>query len=159
MTTSPHHPVAPELRKNGDLHLVGSRSFGPVYTDGGKYKELWTDESDWDYYLGVERRKADTDPMQWAVSALEAIGLVRLPGEGGPYGRDQLVEGVWRLPAAKLYGTTYPHVDVVLGTKDEIAHRMKIWSRIVQTGSSLPRGLKSERAWGSFWWVTRVGGP
>lgn len=153
----PHHPIAVRLDQLGDLHLVGSRSFGTVFVDG-RHCELWNKESDWDYYLGAKLTK---DGYQTSLrpcwTALEAMGFTRLDGEGGPYGRDQLIEGVWRLAAGEAFGVAYPHVDVILGTVEEIAYRMKVWSRIVQSGSPLPRALKAERAWGAFWWVHRVG--
>ncbi len=51
-----------------------------------------------------------------------------------------------------------PHVDVILGEAREIQRRVHVWKRLVLLGlkgGKLARGLKSETAWGAFWWATR----
>jgi hypothetical protein len=140
---SDHHPVEPALRSLGELTLVGSRSLH-------SWPPIATPESDWDFYL-VPKPAA-------ATSVLESLGLRRLPGEGGPYGADQQIEGIWRLEAHTAYGRDWPGVDVIVCAPGVAAIRLPVLARIAtmgRTGGLLCRGVKSERAWGAFWFASR----
>lgn len=136
------HPVAPALRGLGELTLVGSRAFDP-------WLKFATAESDWDYYL-VLKTPGGYNP-------LKDLGFVPLAG-GGPYGADGEIAGIWRLPEHTAYGRTWAAVDLIVCSADVAARRLPVLERITRMGrrgGELCRGIKSEAAWGAFWFATR----
>lgn len=154
------HPVEASIRALGELTLVGSRAILGA-------EPIATPESDWDFYLVP---KVPPEQPEWANApwlrenarmdtvrnALNKLGFKLLPGEGGPYGRDQQIYGIWRLEAHTAYGRDWPGVDVIVVTPEVWKRRRGVLARIAQLGRPgglLCRGLKAEVAWGSFWWA------
>jgi len=153
------HPVEPGLAALGNLTLVGSRALHA-------WPPIATPESDWDYYLvppvPEDPTKRDYERLgtafAGAITAMEAMGLHRLPGEGGPYGKDEQIEGIWRLEPHIAYGRDWPGVDVILTSPKVWERRRLVLARIANAGAGgglMCRGLKTETSWGMFWWVTR----
>lgn len=143
------HPVTPRLRTLGDLTLVGSRAFDA-------YHKFATAASDWDYYLSPAMLRHDSEDLHSIEVALKQLGFVRLKGEGGPYGADQAIYGIWRFEAHTAYGRDWPHVDVIVCSRAVAAVRLPVLARIANSGvrgGRLCRGLKAETSWGMFWWV------
>jgi hypothetical protein len=148
MTTykpSVHHPVAQALGSLGRLTLVGSRAVQCWPLD-----KIAGPDSDWDYYLDVP------EPRE-LIPRLQEMGFVCLPSEGGPYGADDMIEGIWRLPAGPLYGQHYPHVDVILLHSEIAEWRLEVLAGLRQSerAAQIGRGIKAEKAWGTFWWLAR----
>lgn len=154
------HPVLPALQLLGDLTLVGSRALQAC-------PAIATPESDWDYYLTPTAdaaaapspavwMRAETARLEEMAAALRSLGFALLAGEGGPYGADQMIEGIWRLEAHRAYGRDWPGVDVILARREVTAVRLPVLERIAQSGRQgglLCRGLKAEKAWGIHWWA------
>jgi len=143
------HPVATALRAIGPLTLVGSRCFNPWHKLAGP-------ESDWDYYLTFPGEGEERDNEENRTrAALECLGFERLPGFGGPYGEDGAIAGIWRLPAVEMFGRAWSNVDVIVLHESVATWRLPVLARMSQSKKigELCRGIKSERAWGTFWWV------
>jgi len=142
------HPITGHLRTLGRLTLVGSRAVRCWPSD-----KIAGPDSDWDYYLDHAEPASLRGP-------LEAVGLVRLPDTGGPYGEDPAIEGVWRLESVEAFGRAFPHVDVILCETRVADRRLPVLRALQQERPArIGRGIKAERAWGAFWWLAGQMGP
>lgn len=155
------HPVEVRLRELGVLTLVGSRA--------QQDPQVATPDSDYDFYLwpwAEDVAKCPPGQYAWETpemvrlaqirKALEEIGFKRLPGEGGPYGSDEAIEGIWRLDAANVFGRNFSHVDVIVARAEVGVWRVKVLQDLVFWSAPMgrmTRGLKAEKAWGAFWYA------